>query len=134
MLTSICFDAHDSFFVAFFSAAPHFPGAGSICARHLLNKLAGKPGAWFVRLALEMLDVDDPGDVLMVGDRLDTDIAFGRAAGFKTLLVTETGVHSLAHAEASEPHLRPDYHAPSIARLGKVMGAEEDVAVADCGK
>ncbi len=43
----------------------------------------------------------------MVGDRLDTDIAGGRAAGFATALVL-TGVHGLDDALAAEPASRPD--------------------------
>ena len=103
------------------------PGAGaivgalSVCHGSPPEAIAGKPSAWFVQLAQEAVGTTQMDRVLMVGDRLETDIAFGRAAGFQTLLVTETGVHSLQHASDSEPHLRPRYHTRSSASIGALL-------------
>ena len=47
-----------------------------------------------------------PGDCLMVGDRLSTDIAMGVAAGMDTALVL-TGETTLPMLAAA--HLRPTY-------------------------
>jgi len=45
---------------------------------------------------------------LVVGDRLDTDIAGARASGYRSLLVL-TGVSSPRDLLAAAPHERPDY-------------------------
>jgi len=50
--------------------------------------------------AIEMLGAD-PARTLMIGDRLDTDIAGARAAGLASALVL-TGVSSLADMERGE--------------------------------
>ncbi len=63
---------------------------------------------------------------LMVGDRLDTDIAFGRHGGLATLLVL-TGVTKEAEVEgrvsgtipAASDHPLPDY---VIGSLGDLLG------------
>ncbi len=52
----------------------------------------------------------------MVGDRLDTDIEGGRAAGMATLLVL-TGVSDAAELLAAPPALRPDYVAADLDAL-----------------
>jgi glycerol 3-phosphatase-2 len=49
----------------------------------------------------------------MVGDRLDTDIAFGRACNVDSMLVL-TGCHNTVDANAAELHERPTYIAQSI--------------------
>ena len=72
------------------------PGAGamvaaiSVAAGRNPDFTAGKPNPWLVELALEALGAE-PGEVLLVGDRLDTDVEAGRRAGVDTLLVF-TGV------------------------------------------
>ena len=53
---------------------------------------------------------------LMIGDRLDTDVEGGRAAGMATLLVL-TGVSDAAELLAAPPALRPDYVAADLAGL-----------------
>ncbi len=52
----------------------------------------------------------------MIGDRLDTDVEGGRAAGMATLLVL-TGVSDAAELLAAPPELRPDYVGADLAAL-----------------
>ena len=49
--------------------------------------------------------------------RLNTDIRFGRMAGFDTLLVTETGVNSEEDLKDATPEERPMFHLPSLPHL-----------------
>ncbi len=75
------------------------PGSGAIVAAieacsGVTAKVVGKPNPTILASALEKLGVP-PSDALMVGDRLDTDIACGQAAGCDTLLVL-TGVFQQA--------------------------------------
>ena len=71
------------------------PGAGSIVALleastgRRVDFDAGKPGDWILDLALERLG--GPRSPLIVGDRVDTDIAMARRRGLPALLVL-TGV------------------------------------------
>ncbi len=80
------------------------PGAGSIVAAlrtasgvEPMNM--GKPNAPMFEAALRALGMD-AGDALMVGDRLDTDIAGAAALGIQTVLVL-TGVSTLAEVAAA---------------------------------
>ena len=66
--------------------------------------VAGKPEPF---LFLSAARSAGSGRPLVVGDRLDTDIAGGRAAGFTTALVL-TGVHGLVDALDAAPSHRPD--------------------------
>lgn len=71
------------------------PGAGTIvravetCSGQS-PVVIGKPSPFLTELAMRKADVA-PSETLVIGDRLDTDIASGEAAGAKTLLVL-TGV------------------------------------------
>ena len=80
------------------------PGAGSIVAGIKTCSGAepiviGKPNPYLIQLILEYANCH-PTDALVVGDRLDTDIAAGAAAGCPTHLVL-TGVASSAPAGQS---------------------------------
>lgn len=82
------------------------PGAGSIVAAIATATsekpiVVGKPEPMMLLTALRHMGID-PGDAVMVGDRLDTDILAGKRAGMLTVLVL-TGVSTrdeIAHAEA----------------------------------
>ncbi len=72
---------------------PHglWPGAGTIVAAVSTGAgsepvVVGKPNPLFVNLALERMSVS-PSETLLIGDRLESDIEAGIAAGVDTLLV-----------------------------------------------
>ncbi|WP_036555864.1 HAD-IIA family hydrolase [Nocardioides insulae] len=80
--------------------------------------IAGKPAAPLFDETIRRCGGERP---LMVGDRLDTDIAGARAAGLPSLLVL-TGVTGLADLVAAPPDQRPTYLAED---LGGVLEAHE---------
>lgn len=67
--------------------------------------VTGKPSQTMMEAGVRALGAARP---LMVGDRLETDIAGARAAGFTSGLVL-TGIHSEADALAAPVEHRPDY-------------------------
>src|SRR5699024_12399644 len=71
--------------------------------------IVGKPAPHMMEFAAGRLGARRP---LMVGDRLDTDIEGGRAAGFDTALVL-TGIHDIHDALAAAPERRPTFILPS---------------------
>jgi HAD superfamily hydrolase (TIGR01450 family) len=85
-------------------------------------QVAGKPGPALLEEAARRSGARNP---LMVGDRLDTDIEGGRAAGMATLLVL-TGISDAAELLAAPPRLRPDHVA---ADLGGLTARPEDLAI-----
>jgi len=79
---------------------------------------AGKPSPYLMDLALEFLGTR-PEETLVVGDRLETDIAAGQAAGCPTALVL-SGVSTRLEAEAWKP--TPDLITEDLASLCTWMG------------
>lgn len=75
----------------------------------------GKPDPLMVTEALAGLGLA-PERTLMVGDRLATDIAMGRAAGMSTALVL-TGDSGFADAAALGPEQRPHYVVDTLDQL-----------------
>eukprot|EP00967_Tisochrysis_lutea_P046243 scaffold56161_cov39-Tisochrysis_lutea.AAC.2 len=53
-------------------------------------------------------------------DRCNTDVAFGRSAGWTTMLVL-TGCHTLDHALNAPAYQRPHYVAASVAELANYL-------------
>lgn len=86
------------------------PGAGSVVAAvetagGVTPFTVGKPNPYLLELILETNRLD-PSEVLVIGDRMDTDIEAGLQAGCPTLLVL-TGVESAApEGQASAVDLR----------------------------
>ncbi|MFH1521068.1 MAG: HAD-IIA family hydrolase [Candidatus Micrarchaeota archaeon] len=85
------------------------PGAGAIVssiayASGKEPKIVGKPNTFVLKMILKRFNVKK-NEVLMVGDRLETDIAFGKKAGMKTALVL-TGVSKKEQIKKGE---EPDY-------------------------
>ena len=102
------------------------PGNGSMVAvlRTATGRepqVAGKPAP---ALLLDALRRTGARRALMIGDRLDTDVEGGRAAGLATLLVL-TGVSDATELLAAPPALRPDYVA---ADLGALAATPEELA------
>ncbi|MFB6206577.1 MAG: HAD-IIA family hydrolase [Haloglomus sp.] len=99
------------------------PGSGAIIGSvaSILERepdhVLGKPSAEAVEMAREALGVP-PNRCLMVGDRLDTDIAFGERAGMTTALV-RTGVNG--DADVAEHDVTPDHVLDSIADVERLF-------------
>ena len=87
------------------------PGAGSIvaaisAASHTVPLSMGKPEPTMLLEILTQFGLDK-SEAVMVGDRLDTDIACGARAGIGTILV-ETGVTTPEAARAATGEEKPD--------------------------
>lgn len=84
------------------------PGAGAwlsvvITATGVQPVIAGKPFPYLMELALEKLGTSK-AETLVLGDRLDTDIAAGQAVGCPTALVL-SGVSSKLEADSWQPRI-----------------------------
>jgi glycerol-1-phosphatase len=79
------------------------------------DAVAGKPEPPLLREAVRRTQAQRP---LMVGDRLDTDIAAGTRIGIPSLLVF-TGVTTLAELLAAVPDERPEYLGADLRVLGE---------------
>lgn len=79
------------------------------------DAVLGKPSATTRDLILDRLGLE-PAEILVVGDRLDTDVALGAEAGAKTALV-RTGV------EGSDDRYDPDFEIESLGEIGRVLAA-----------
>ncbi|KAJ3336537.1 Fe(2+) transporter [Gonapodya sp. JEL0774] len=90
-----------------------YPGTGSLLAAliHSVNRrpdaVLGKPSQNMMNTILERFHLD-PSKTCMVGDRLDTDIAFGKLGGLHTLLVM-TGVTSPAERDGGKGAVSADF-------------------------
>ncbi|WP_135806555.1 HAD-IIA family hydrolase [Halorussus marinus] len=82
-----------------------------------LDAVAGKPSPTAMTAATNLLEAD-PGDCLLVGDRLETDIEMGERAGMTTVLVL-TGVTD--EADLREATVEPDYVLDSLASIETVL-------------
>jgi 4-nitrophenyl phosphatase len=106
------------------AAAGDIPGSGAVI--HAIAGVAGrdpdivlgKPSLPARDLVVSRLGLA-PEECLVVGDRLDTDIAFGARAGMTTALV-RTGIADDDDLAASD--VRPDYVLDSLADLDRVDG------------
>jgi ribonucleotide monophosphatase NagD (HAD superfamily) len=77
----------------------------------------GKPERFLLDRLLERDASIEPRRTLMVGDRLDTDILFGQAAGFDTLLVM-SGIATQQQLDGSS--IQPTYRlSPGLSALFK---------------
>jgi 4-nitrophenyl phosphatase len=104
------------------------PGSGAVihaiagAAGRDPDVVLGKPSRPARELVRSRLGID-PADCLVVGDRLDTDIAFGARAGMTTALVT-TGVSDpdSPAGNGADSGVQPDYVLNSLAELSRIDG------------
>ncbi len=107
------------------------PGAGSLVAAVMTATgvtptTIGKPEPLMLQLCLRALGLPGP-QVVMIGDRLDTDIACAHRAGMPAFLV-ETGVTTRAAAEAAQGEERPDATFADLPALCDAILAVENSA------
>jgi HAD superfamily hydrolase (TIGR01450 family) len=99
------------------------PGSGAILAAMEAvagrepDAVLGKPSSIAAATAMNRLDAD-PTKTLVVGDRLDTDIALGNRAGMETALVL-TGVTDRAALAAAD--VEPDHVLESLAAVETLL-------------
>lgn len=94
------------------------PGNGALvgavrAATGVVPDSAGKPASTMYELAMERVGGREP---LVVGDRLDTDLAGARSGGFAGLHVL-TGVSTARDDVLAEPGFRPHYIAADLRGL-----------------
>jgi len=94
-----------------------YPGAGAIIASLRASTereplIIGKPNEPVYEVVREKLGEVD--EIWMVGDRLDTDVAFAKRFGMKAIMVL-TGVSTLEDVKESD--LKPDLVLPSVKEL-----------------
>lgn len=101
------------------------PDCGSICA--MLTASTGKEPVYLGKPYLTTLEFlvqktgYQPAEMVVVGDRLYTDIAFGQKAGLTSVLVY-SGETSPADLEKEQNKcFQPDYAFPSLLELGKIF-------------
>ncbi|NMO89309.1 HAD-IIA family hydrolase [Actinomycetospora sp. TBRC 11914] len=92
-------------------------------ATHREPQVAGKPAAPLLRQAVERAGASTP---LVVGDRLDTDVAGGHAVGADTLVVL-TGVSTPADVLTAPTEQRPTHVGPDLGALADVEAVRVDV-------
>ncbi|MFA9516199.1 HAD-IIA family hydrolase [Halopenitus sp. H-Gu1] len=99
------------------------PGSGAVInaiagvAEREPDLVLGKPFEPAIGMVTERLGAD-PEDCLMVGDRLDTDIAFGERAGMTTALVLTGVTDERALAESDHD---PDHVFDSLADIDRLI-------------
>lgn len=100
------------------------PGSGAIIGAIAAtvgrdpDPMLGKPSAETAGAVADRLDAD-PADCVVVGDRLDTDVALGERLGARTVLV-RTGAHT--ENDVPDHDATPDHVIDSLADLPPVLG------------
>jgi len=105
------------------------PGAGSIlafiqAATGVEPTVIGKPGPLIFQMAMQKLG-GTPQNTAMVGDRLETDIAGGKAAGIQTILVL-SGISQQKDLNHGNPY-QPDRIFQDINSIAQAL--QEGLAV-----
>jgi len=81
------------------------------------DAMLGKPAGPAAAAAVDRIDAD-PDRCLVVGDRLDTDVALGERIGATTVLV-ETGIHD--RTDRHEHDVDPDHVLESLGEIGDLL-------------
>jgi 4-nitrophenyl phosphatase len=102
------------------------PGAGSIVAAIRTASavepiVVGKPEPGLFEHGLVRLGGLRPEEVVMIGDRLDTDIVGGRRAGLKTVLAL-SGVSRPEDVAAAPAAAQPEAVVPDLAGVARLFG------------
>ncbi|NIM05579.1 MAG: HAD-IIA family hydrolase [Armatimonadetes bacterium] len=103
------------------------PGGGTIVAAiqtatQTKPLVIGKPSPYILKILLHKEDIK-PKRALLLGDRLDTDVACGRQAGVWTAIVL-TGVTAREEIAAAPARLKPHWVMESIGDLPRLITAE----------
>ncbi|KAL0220379.1 hypothetical protein RCL1_000233 [Eukaryota sp. TZLM3-RCL] len=101
------------------------PGAGTLVSFISTSsgrepEIMGKPDPRIL-FSIASEEQIELSSVAMIGDRLDTDIAAGKAAGCLTVLVTATGVTTADDVAGLNDEEMPDVVVPSIAELVSML-------------
>lgn len=111
-----------------------FPDAGPIVAaiQNVTRRSAtviGKPSRVLAEISLKQEAHIDSNRILMIGDRLNTDVLFGKNNNYQTLFVSETGVHNMNDVQEHLDKLEkgegdddtenqiPDFHITVLSKL-----------------
>ncbi|MFP3488580.1 HAD hydrolase-like protein, partial [Staphylococcus sp. SIMBA_130] len=84
-----------------------------VASGRAIDQIIGKPTHYYADRLLEISETD-PNRILIVGDRLETDIMLGQAHGFATCLVL-TGVANKQDTHKSM--IKPDYVIENLSEL-----------------
>jgi 4-nitrophenyl phosphatase len=100
------------------------PGAGSIvaaveAASGVTPVSIGKPEPYLLEEAARAVG-REPGEAIMIGDGLDTDIAAARAVGARSILML-TGVTTRSTVDAVPPEQRPTAVAADATELAAIL-------------
>lgn len=81
----------------------------------------GKPGTHLVQQLKDYYGIEQAKRVLFVGDMIAQDVAFGKVAGFQTLLVLTGGSSKTELDALGDGENVPDYYTESFADFEKVF-------------
>jgi len=84
--------------------------------------IVGKPNTFMLKMAIERKRYH-PQNVLMIGDKLDSDIFMGKRAGVKTALVL-SGVTTEDELKKAPYEVKPDIVAKDLSHLYKLIFSE----------
>ena len=108
------------------------PATGSFVStvERMINKKAinvGKPSEEMMEILLERLRCR-PEEMMIVGDRLPTDIKFAADYGIPSVFVL-TGVDKASSVEELPPKLRPTFILPSLADLPEFLKSKCNITI-----
>ncbi|CRG97621.1 4-nitrophenylphosphatase, putative [Plasmodium gallinaceum] len=124
----LCINELDAEFIASnkdstgnFTSKQKWAGTGSIvsCIEAVAlkkPKILGKPNLFMIEDILKDLKVDK-SKVVMIGDRLDTDINFAKNCKIKSILVSTGVTNSNIYLNHNHLNVEPDYFMKSISEL-----------------